>query len=53
MKNSEEIPAVPEKKKGNVLSDKVKLKDLYIFESDEFIRMFPGEKRLSVYKNKW
>ena len=43
-KNSKGILAEPEKKKGNVLRDKTKLKVLEIFESDEFSRMCPGKK---------
>ena len=44
LKNSKGMFVEPEKKKGNVLSDKTKLKVLEIFESDEFSRMCPGEK---------
>ena len=44
LKNSKGMFVEPEKKKGNVLSDKTKLKVLEIFESDEFSRMCPGKK---------
>ena len=44
--------AVPETKKGNMLSNEIKLRDLEIFESNEFSRMFPGKKdRVSLKIN--